>query len=111
MQWRSTWGPFCEAWRVYGTLDISNVAKAWGQVTIDAIGIDAWKENALEKVIIDPAGQCAECKVRDVQVFKSKNPCKKDFYCSACWHKYILGTFKAAEQQDGECEEVYIADA
>ena len=105
------WGPRYKAWRVYGTLDIRNVAKAWDQVTISAIGIDAWKENALGKAIIYPAGQCAECKVRDVQVFKSKNQCKKDFYCSACWHKYILGTFKAAEQQDGECEEVYIADA
>ena len=98
------WGPRRQAYRVYGTLDISEVTKDWGQMKIGAIGIDGWKDHALEKAICDPGGQCAECKVRDVKVYKSRQPCKKDWYCSQCWHNYIIKTFPATEQQDGEDE-------
>ena len=97
-------GPQGKGFRVYGTLDISNVAKAWEQMTIDAIGIDAWKDNALKNCVFYLAGQCAECKVRDVQVFASHQQAA-GWYCSACWRKYILGACKAAGKQDGECEE------
>ena len=80
--------------------------KGWEQTKKDAIGIDAWKEHALEKCLSYSAGQCAECKVEDEEVFKSKKPCE-EWYCALCWHKYILNSFKAPEQ-DVEYEELYI---
>ena len=99
-------GPQGKGFRVYGTLDISKLDKAWDQMKKDALGIDAWKENALEKCLSDSAGQCAECKVEDEEVFKSKKPCE-EWYCALCWHKYLLNSFKAPEQ-DVEYEELYI---
>ena len=99
-------GPQGKGFRVYGTLDISKLDKAWDQMKKDALGIDAWKENAIEKCLSYSAGQCAECKVEDEEVFKSKKPCE-EWYCALCWHKYILNSFKALEQ-DVEYEELYI---
>ena len=43
-------GPQGKGFRVYGTLDISKLDKAWDQMKKDALGIDAWKEMPLKSV-------------------------------------------------------------
>ena len=95
------WGPKNQAYRVHGVLNISKLTRYWEEIELDMIGIDAWADHALEKCVLYPEGQCAECKVKNVKVYKSMNQCTKDWYCSKCWHKYILQQWEAAEQQDG----------
>ena len=94
-------GPQRKAYRLYGTLYISDVKQDWHRIELCTIGIDAWADHALEKCVLYPEGQCAECKVKNVKVYKSMNQCTKDWCCSKCWHKYILQQWEAAEQQDG----------
>ena len=91
-QWRILWmateeplirhGWLYKGWCIYGTLDIRNVAKHCEQMTIDTIGIDAWKDNCLKNCVYLAGQQCAECKVRDVQVFASHQRAA-GWYCSA----------------------------
>ena len=88
-------GPQHKAYRVHGTLDISEVKKDWDQIELCPIGIDGWADYALEKFVVSPEGLCAECKVKDVKVYKSKKQCKKDWYCSQCWYKYVRNMRKA----------------
>ena len=113
-QWRILWmateeplirhGCLYKGWCIYGTLDTRIVAKHCEQMTIDAIGIDAWKDNCLKNCVHPQGQQCAQCKVKDVQVFASHQRAA-GWYCSACWHKYLLRMCKATGQQAIELEE------
>ena len=94
-----------EVFHLYGTLCISEVTKDWHRTELCPTGIDGWADHALEKCVVYPKGLCAECKVKDVKVYKSKKQCKKDWYCSQCWYEYIRNTWKAEGQQDGQTQE------
>ena len=91
-------GPEGKGFRFFGSLDIRELAKDWDETEKAALGIDAWKVNALAWCVSCPDGQCAECKVRDEEVFKSKskNPCTA-WYCVSCWYSYMLKKFDAPE--------------
>ena len=72
-------GPQRKAYRLYGTLYISEVKQDWHRMKLCTIGIDGWADHALEKCVVYPKGLCAECKVNDVKVYKSKKQCKTDW--------------------------------
>ena len=97
-------GPQRKAYRLYGTLYIREVKKDWHRIELCTIGIDAWADHALEKCVWYPKGLCAECKVNDVKVYKPKKQCKKDWYCSQCWYKYICYLWQAEGQHDGQAQ-------
>ena len=97
-------GPKRKAYRLYGTLYISEVKQDWHRMKLCMIGIDAWADHALEKCVVCPKGLCAECKAKDVKVYKSKKQCKKDWYCSQCWYKYICYLWQAEGQHDGQTQ-------
>ena len=94
-----------EVFHLYGTLCISEVTKDWHITRLCLTGIDGWADHALEKCVVYPEGLCAECKAKDVKVYKSKKQCKKDWYCSQCWYKYICNLWKAEGQHDGQTQE------
>ena len=84
-----TMGPKRKAYRFYGTFNTSVVKHEWHSWEVCAIGIEAWADHALEKCDWHPKDLCAECKANDVKVYKPSDQCKKDFYCSLCWYKYV----------------------
>ena len=88
-------GPKRKACRFYGTFNTSGVKHEWHSWEVCAIGIEAWADHALEKCVWYPKGLCAECKAKDVKVYKSKKQCKKDWYCSRCGYECIRNTWKA----------------
>ena len=87
-------GTLGKAYRLYGTLYISEVKQDWHRMKLCMIGIDGWADYALEKCIWCPKGLCAECEVNDIKVYKQNRKCKKE-YCSQCWYKYVRNMRKA----------------
>ena len=98
-------GPQRKAYRLYGTLYISDVKQDWHRIELCTIGIDAWADHALEKCVWYPKGLCAECKVNNVKVYKSNGQCKKDWYCSQCWYKYVSNMREVEGQQNSQSQE------
>ena len=82
-------GPQRKACRFYGTFNTLVVKHEWHSWEVCAIGIEAWADHALEKCVWHLKDLCEECKANDVKVYKPSYQCKKDFYCSLCWYKYV----------------------
>ena len=87
------WGPHNSCWRVFGKLDLREIAWYWTQVTIEPIGLDRWTSNALRMMVLYPCGRCTECSANEVNVWKSKSTSNPHFYCGACWNRYLIGEF------------------
>ena len=90
-----TMGPQRKACRFYGTFNTLVVRREWHSWEVCAIGIEVWADHALGKCVWYPKGLCAECKANDVKVYKPSDQCKKHFYCSLCWYKYVCNMREA----------------